>query len=231
MMRTAEENPHQTEGRGPGHGAAPLRILAYRNGGATPAAGMRPLPDHGRQVYWQEAATPEELARLKEEENWDLVLVPGSPGGLDEMAALPVAPVPPPFAGKGAEPEDPAAAGSFSGPPFNNISPFFSTFFGNPSRCLQHCREHRQCHQLCPLDTMLHTSFLYLEKLLQESADCISCVNKQGFFSLWNRKAEELLGYTAEEAAQLHFSNVNAYKEEMTDVLRTLKEEGRVESL
>uniref|UniRef100_A0A7C5ENC8 histidine kinase n=1 Tax=Desulfobacca acetoxidans TaxID=60893 RepID=A0A7C5ENC8_9BACT len=68
----------------------------------------------------------------------------------------------------------------------------------------------------------------YLEKVLEESADAISIVNRQGYFIRWNKKAEELMGYSFEEIRHLHFSQLYAYPEEMEEMLQKLRRDGFV---
>ncbi|MEJ5330704.1 MAG: PAS domain S-box protein [Desulfobaccales bacterium] len=68
----------------------------------------------------------------------------------------------------------------------------------------------------------------YLEKVLEESAEAIGVVNRQGYFVWWNKKAEELLGYTAAEVKKLHYSALYPDQEEMGRMLQQLRREGAV---
>lgn len=68
----------------------------------------------------------------------------------------------------------------------------------------------------------------YLEKVLEESAEAIGVVNRQGYFVWWNKKAEELLGYTAAEVKKFHYSALYPDQEEMQRMLQQLRLEGAV---
>jgi PAS domain S-box-containing protein len=68
----------------------------------------------------------------------------------------------------------------------------------------------------------------YLENVFANSPDAIGIVGESGRFTMWNRMAEVLYGYTFEEMRRMNAFDLYADKEELAKMLMRLRQEGSV---
>lgn len=69
---------------------------------------------------------------------------------------------------------------------------------------------------------------VFLENLLDESADPIGIVDQHGRFIKWNKAAEEIFGFTRDEMREKHFSNFYADQRQLDVMLGQLRRDGSV---
>jgi PAS domain S-box-containing protein len=69
---------------------------------------------------------------------------------------------------------------------------------------------------------------VFLESLLDNSADPIGIVDQHGRFTKWNKAAEEIYGFTRDEMKREHFSNFYADEKQLKLMLSQLRRHGFV---
>jgi PAS domain S-box-containing protein len=69
---------------------------------------------------------------------------------------------------------------------------------------------------------------IFLENLLDTSADPIAMVNQYGKFIKWNKAAEKIFGFTRDEMRKKHFSNFYADQRQLDVMLSQLRRDGSV---
>jgi PAS domain S-box-containing protein len=78
------------------------------------------------------------------------------------------------------------------------------------------------------VEDQLKEAYDYLEKIFDNSADGIGIVNQRGHFTKWNKAAEEIYGYNAEEILGQPAFNLYVNKKELIKMLTQLRQEGFV---
>ncbi|MDZ7759544.1 MAG: PAS domain S-box protein [Desulfovermiculus sp.] len=68
----------------------------------------------------------------------------------------------------------------------------------------------------------------YLNNILENSADAIAILDKQGTFIRWNKRAAELFGYTYEEIKQRKVFDFHSDQAQMDKMLHLLRQQGYV---
>jgi PAS domain S-box-containing protein len=68
----------------------------------------------------------------------------------------------------------------------------------------------------------------YLENVIENAVDAIGIVDREGKFLLWNKRACEIFGYSAEEMSGRHYSSLYADRKARENLLALLRREGVV---